>query len=84
MLRKTSSSNKAGRCQIKTIKPIYRLDNLWFRRPRSQQERKFADRDHKFVRPKRNKTNLPDDCDTQIIKRQKSWKHHSKTKKQWK
>lgn len=44
------------------------------RNVKTTQERRMAERDKEYVRPKRNKTNLPNSWDTQWIKVPKSWK----------
>jgi hypothetical protein len=73
--------------KLKVAKPCYRYD-MWcgskaFGGPR---EKSLAqDSMHKpYVRAARNANNLPDAWDdTKFIKRQKSWKHRCKKKKQW-
>jgi len=70
---------------MKIAKPVYRFDR-WIGDKRCCQREKALSQDemHKpFVRPKRNKNNLPDSWDTKWIKRRKSWKHRVKKKKQW-
>ena len=72
---------------MKIAKPVYKYDMFCgtkkFAGPR---EKSLAqDEMHKpYVRARRNHNNLPDGwCDTKWIKRQKSWKHRCKKKKQW-
>lgn len=50
---------------------------------KTKQERTMAQRDKKYVRPKRNETNLPNSWDTQWIKIPKSWKDLYKKRCQW-
>lgn len=50
---------------------------------KTKQERTMAQRDKKYVRAKRNSTNLPNSWDTQWIKIPKSWKDLYKKRCQW-
>jgi len=50
---------------------------------KTKQERTMAQRDKKYVRAKRNSTNIPNSWDTQWIKIPKSWKDLYKKRCQW-
>ena len=71
---------------MKIAKPVYKYD--WFCGNKSFANGKLKslaqDSMHNpYVRAKQNGNNLPEGWDTKWIKRQKSWKHRSKKKKQW-
>ena len=70
---------------MKIARPVYRY-GMWIGQKSCCQREKALSQDdmHKcHVRTKRNRNHLPSSWDTKFIKRQKSWKHRVKKKKQW-